>query len=96
MSCTITLKKKRLQDLNKRVVMEKKRKEFLNAILDYCEYWEDKPDNVYGLAFSILAMCDGCSSANNFEIVDIKGITEGNRELHDDFCKLRRERNEKV
>ena len=75
--------------------MNKRRKEFLEAILDYCEYWEDKHDNVYGLAFSILAMCDGCSSANNFEIVNIKGITNYG-ELHTDFCKLRRERNEKV
>lgn len=72
--------------------MKKKRKEFLQAILDYCEYWEGISDAVYGLAFSILAMCDGCSSANNFEIVDIKGITNYG-ELHTDFCKLRSERN---
>ncbi len=75
--------------------MNKKRKKFLEAILDYCEYWEDRPDAVNGLAFSILAMCDGCSSANDFGIVDIKGITNYG-ELHTDFCKLRSERNEKV
>lgn len=75
--------------------MKKKRKEFLDAILDCCEYWEDKDDGVYGVVFSILAMCDGCSSANDFEIVDIKDITNY-EELHTDFCKLRSERNEKT
>ena len=72
-----------------------KRKEFLDAILDYCEYWEGKPDAVYGLAFSILVMCDGCSSANDFKSIEIKGITN-NGYLHEDFCALRSERNEKI
>lgn len=76
--------------------MKHKRRDFLESILDYCDYWKDKPDAVYGLAFSILAMCDGCSSANDFEIVNIKGITQNGRELHTDFCKLRSERNGKV
>lgn len=82
-----------VKDINKQ--KETKRQEFLECLLDECEYWKDKPDGVYGVVFSILVMCDGCSSANNFEIVDIKGITNYG-ELHTDFCKLRGERNEKV
>jgi len=74
---------------------EEKRKEFLEHLLDECEYWKDKDDGVYGVVFSILVMFDGYSSINDFKAIDIDGITNGFC-LHDDFCKLRRERNEKV
>lgn len=76
--------------------MNDKRKEFLESVLDCCDYWKDKPENVYGLAFSIFVMCDGCSSLNDFETIELKGITQKGRELHTDFCELRSERNEKV
>ena len=75
--------------------MNKKRKEFLECLLDECEYWKDKPDSVYGVVFSILVMIDGHSSVNDFKSIEIKGITNSGY-LHEDFCALRRERNEKV
>jgi hypothetical protein len=71
----------------------KRRKEFLEGLIDYCEYWKDRPDGVYGVVFSILTMFDGCSSVNNFNRVNIKGITNKN-ELHSEFCELRSKRNE--
>lgn len=75
--------------------MNKKRKEFLEALIDIANYWKDKPDGSFGAMFSILVMFDGCTAHTNFKVVKLKGITEENRELHDDFCKLRRERNGK-
>ena len=78
----------------KRNIGKEKRKKFLEGLLDYCEYWKDKPDGVYGVVFSILVMFDGFSSANDFQRVNIKGITNNN-ELHSEFSELRRKRNEK-
>ena len=72
--------------------MSKERKEFLECLLDECEYWKDKDDGVYGVVFSILVMMDGYSSINDFKAIEIDGITNGFC-LHDEFCELRRERN---
>lgn len=74
--------------------MTKVRKEFLEGCLGYCDYWQGKDNATYGAVFSILAMMDGCSSANNFNRIELKGISNED-ELHEDFCKLRRERDEK-
>lgn len=68
-----------------------KREEFLETLLDICEYWKDKHDGVYGAIFSTLVMLDGCSGFNNYNKVRIEGITNS-YELHDDFCRLRNER----
>lgn len=70
-----------------------KRKEFLNALCDIEEYWQDKPEPINGVIFSILVMFDGCSSLNDFERLEIKGISNRN-ELHDDYCKIRNKRKE--
>ena len=75
--------------------MNKKRKEFLNALIDIAGYWSDKPDGSFGAILSVLAMFDGCTAHTNFRTIELKGISNDD-ELHDDFCKLRRERNEKV
>lgn len=73
--------------------MNDKRKKFLEALIDIADYWKDKPDGSFGAIFSTLVMFDGCSSMNDFKRVEINGITNKN-ELHEEFCKLRSERNE--
>lgn len=72
--------------------MNKERKEFLEALIEIADYWKDKPDGSFGAIFSTLVMFDGCSSMNDFKRVEINGITN-DKELHDEFCELRRERN---
>ena len=74
--------------------MNNKRKEFLECLLDICEYWKDKPNGVYGAIRSTLVMFDGCCGLNNFETIEIKGITNGYC-LHDEFYGLRQERSKR-
>ena len=71
--------------------MDKKREKFLNALCDIADYWKDKEDSSYGAIFSTLVLFDGCNSLNDFEMLEIRGITNKD-ELHDDFCRIRAER----
>lgn len=66
------------------------RKEFLDAISGYVEYWGkqkcDSNTKLKGLAHSILVTMDGCSGANCFRKYDISynGFSiNDNVELHD-------------
>lgn len=68
-----------------------KRERFLNAIYDIANYWKDKPNAAFGTAFSILVMFDGDCSSNDFEQIKIEGISN-QYELHEDFCRVREER----
>ena len=72
----------------------RKRKDFLNALYDIAEYWKDKEDATFGTIFSVLVMFDGDSSANDFERLEIKGISN-NKYLHDEFCRIEEERSNK-
>lgn len=74
--------------------MNDKRKEFLEALIEIADYWKDKRNGSFGAIFSTLVMFDGCSGMNDFKRVEINGITN-DKELHEDFCDLRRERNGK-
>lgn len=71
-----------------------KRKDFLNALYDIADYWKDKENATFGTIFSVLVMFDGDSSANDFERLEINGITN-NRNLHDEFCRIEEERRNK-
>lgn len=71
--------------------MSEERKDFLNALYDIADYWKDKKDATFGTIFSVLVMFDGDSGANDFKRIEIKGISNKN-ELHDDFCKIEKER----
>jgi hypothetical protein len=68
--------------------MEKKRKDFLNALCEIANYWKDKENSTWGAIFSTLVLFDGCNSLNDFEKLEIKGITNKDK-LHDDFCRIR-------
>ena len=68
--------------------MENKREEFINAMLNIAEYWKDKKNSSFGAVFSVLVLLDGCDSQNNFQKIELKGISN-NRELHTEFCERR-------
>ncbi len=69
--------------------MDKKRKDFLNNLCEIANYWKDKEDSTFGAIFSVLVMLDGDSSLNDFERLEINGISNKNN-LHDDFCLIKK------
>ena len=69
-------------------VIDTKRDIFLDSLISIANYWKDKENGVFGAVFSVLVLIDGCDSHNNFERLEIKGITN-KRELHTDFCARR-------
>ena len=69
-------------------VIDTKRDNFLDSLISIANYWKDKENGSFGAVFSVLVLIDGCDSHNNFERLEIKGITN-NRELHTDFCARR-------
>ena len=66
--------------------MKSKREEFLNAMINIAEYWKDKENSSFGAVFSVLVLLDGGDSQNDFQRIELKGITNL-RELHEEFCE---------
>ena len=75
--------------------MTKKRKKFVEALAEIAMYWDGKENAAMGAIFSTLVMFDGMSGLNDFEEIDIKGITNGCY-LHDEFCEAFNEMKEKT
>ena len=76
--------------------MKKIDKDFINNLIDYSLYWahipvpEEKLNDIYetieeyrinGFIHSFLAMCEGCSSANDFHYID---LFQGKRQIDED------------
>jgi len=79
--------------------VKQSKKEFLDAIKSIANYWanegEDKQSACDGVAFSIMALLDGCSSRNlnGYMLMELddKGhaLDDITGELHDDYAKLK-------
>ena len=90
--CSALMKQISMMSKKESPCNEQKREDFLNALCDIAEYWKDKEDSTFGAIFSTLVMFDGDNSLNDFEKLEIVGISNKHN-LHDDFCRIRNERN---